>query len=790
MSKIETNIYIIENLDDLKCNYRIYDVRGLSKDSKDYFKNIQLMTRRLSYLTNSPCIPFNLNENVCIAQPDEFSKLPKSLDLVRTVVKISLRKNLNELNFNNLNSKTALLAQRFLQFSLQNPLYRNPTLWQPKSGYPFYNKVPDQRLRKISKEIDVYHGFIFRIILLQKNKLGICVDVGNKYVSRNYLPTKITRDEFDNYKGRNCLYEFGTNWYEIKIHGLADQLCNEIKIPHKGTLFEEIQSHAGPNPSPSLLELPEDSSVIFYLNNRNERRNVPTGLCRLIFSTNHPEIKFLHNHTMKKPHIRRHEIKLIVNKYLRDLKFGEFPIELSENPLIIPNKQILVPDLLFGNNKILSVRKTPGTIFTPLKDFGKKKKELFYSSDAGIYRKKIFDRQYLILPKSFYLSFGKSFIDDLKREVNRFFTNENRIQYSPNLIIYNDSVQSTIYNLGREILKAVEESGDTRGYGIVMIPKLPSEKFKKEDELANLLMVELRKKDLFVSIIHTTVPQEYFNNKSKYKDKNSYDANDKKIQKRYNGYIKNVAINKVLLLNEFWPFILSTPINADLIIGIDVKNNTAGFTLFYKDGPNIRFIPSESDQKEQLSEKHVFKIIYDTLREEQKSIFRHNIKNIVIHRDGKLYPSEQIGIRKAIERLSKKGYIDHNASVTFLEIKETSRTPVRLFEIKKYPSTANEKVSNPKIGIYFDLDNECYICNTGFPYFHQGTTNPLHIVKVDGDMAFKDLIEDVFYLSNLTWTKIDDCLRIPISIKLTDIRLREIAGVYDEDELKFYEYEE
>lgn len=57
-------------------------------------------------------------------------------------------------------------------------------------------------------------------------------------------------------------------------------------------------------------------------------------------------------------------------------------------------------------------------------------------------------------------------------------------------------------------------------------------------------------------------------------------------------------------------------------------------------------------------------------------------------------------------------------------------------------------------------------------------------------MDFKSLLEEVFWLSCLTWTRIDYCLKLPISIKITDIRLREVAGEYDEDALKFGEEED
>ena len=58
------------------------------------------------------------------------------------------------------------------------------------------------------------------------------------------------------------------------------------------------------------------------------------------------------------------------------------------------------------------------------------------------------------------------------------------------------------------------------------------------------------------------------------------------------------------------------------------------------------------------------------------------------------------------------------------------------------------------------------------------------------DRSIEKVLQDVFYLACLTWTKIDDCLRLPISIKMGDIRLREIAGEYDSDALRFEEDED
>jgi len=789
MVKIESNIYEIENLNELNCRYRTYHVRGLNKDSDDYHKNIQFMIKTLSEITKSPCIDFRDGEETFIAQPEEFPELPISMNLVGLTVKIEKDPTSKQLDFNNLNGTTSKMAKRFLQFSLQDPLYHNPALWQPKPGYPFYNKVPDQKFSDISNGVDLYRGFTFRIVQMPNGKMGVCVDTSSKYVSQFYLPTKIDRNEFRRYKGQKCLYEYGNTWYEIRIDGLNDLTINEIILPTGKTLYDEVNNHAGQRKSQNLLALPKDCSAFFYIKNQGQQRNVPSGLCRMTYKTDHPNIKPFHSETIKDPYIRHREIQFVVDKNLRNLSFGSSKIKLSGKPISFDNERFLIPDIQFGNNKVLSVRGTKGAIQVPIEEFGKMKKQLMYY-DAGLFIKKLFDRQYFILPKSVQQSFGKKFLDDVKREVQQLYPSESGILYDPIIIPYDDSVQRSIYNIGQQIIQAIKDNDARSGYGVVMIPRISSERMRKEDELGNLVMRELRKMDVFVSIVHTTVAEESFEDNSVNEQESKWElVSDGKQRGKYKGYLKNVVLNKILLLNSHWPFVLRTPLNADMTIGIDVKNNTAGFTLIYKSGAEIRFISSETDQKEQLTKKHIYQKILEIIREEQDLSY-HEITNIVVHRDGIFYPSERDGIRKAIETLAKEGTVNKNARGTFIEIRKTSVIPLRLFKIHIPSGVQSERICNPTVGSYRILsENEAFVCNTGYPFRHEGTTKPLHIIKLEGNLSIKEISEDVFYQSNLTWTKIDDCSREPISIKMTDIRLREIAGEYDEDALKFCEDE-
>ena len=106
-----------------------------------------------------------------------------------------------------------------------------------------------------------------------------------------------------------------------------------------------------------------------------------------------------------------------------------------------------------------------------------------------------------------------------------------------------------------------------------------------------------------------------------------------------NGYLRNVAITKVLMTNERWPFVLASPLHTDMIIGIDVKLHTACFTFVCNNGTEFRTILKSSNQKEMLGREQVRTILLDALRQELTKNGL-TIKSFVMHRDGRFHDSD------------------------------------------------------------------------------------------------------------------------------------------------------
>jgi hypothetical protein len=785
------NVYLIENQDKIKIRYKFFRIKGLVPESDDFERNSQLLRDRVSRTTKSPCLVVSVENELYIAQPVGFKEPDSKIDLVRATVIIESNDTEREIDCGKLDDRDAGLALRFLQFFLNGQLHVVESIWEPSAGRPYFQKVPDSRFN--SQEACMYRGFSMRLVQLPSRRIGVCVDITRKYVSKYYLPAKITPDEFRRkYKGKKCVYEFGNRWYEIRLDDISGLDISQETMPDGTPVFDFIhQKTVGVKPQ-SLLRLPADSTVLVYKSGLGESRRVPSALCRLTFSTDHPAISGYHPETIMPPFVRRREIQFVAQKYLTGWKFQGVNVELSQRMLEVETGTLEYPDLEFGGGKILSLKRgnLSGTVHTTLEELGQARRRLLSSTDAGFFVKQPLDRQYLILPKSAKESYGPAYIEDLKSRFRMMYAPNGDIQYDPTLVIYNDSVQQSIYTLGSEILRSFMDSVGgffNQGYGLVVIPRFSARRSNKEEELANLLMREFRKNGVYVSVAHTEVPSKSYIPITRSDGQVMWQiVGDEKQGRKLRGYLENVILNKILLLNGCWPFVLAEPLCTDLVIGIDVKNHTVGFVFVRKQGKTFTFKTSHSDQKEQLSRGHAATKLYELLKEELDGE-NLKVKTITIHRDGTLFDEELRGINDALSKLSKEGLIEKDFDVNLVEIKKSSRIPVRMFDSITPQGSMQELTENPRVGTFLIFHETAFLCATGRPFRYNGTTKPLQIVKKGGKMSMKDILQDVFSLSSLTWTKPDYCSRVPITIRMTDIRLRELAGEYDEDKLRFLE---
>jgi hypothetical protein len=777
---IETNCFKILGLDQLKIDYRLYQIAGLRRDSTDYYGNIQRIIDRLSRQLRAPVTTFERDGETLLLVPMGYADPPDHITLVGAVAAIRNLRESVSLSYVASKDEWDAVRMRFLQFGFQNPLWNDARLWQPSAGQPFFFKKPARTLGSL----DLFEGFSVRIMAHPEGGFGVVVDLRRKLVSRTPLSPSIRRDEIIRLKGRSCVYKMGESWFEVSLSGLCDLKIGEPSIPFNGkaiSLIDYLHTRS-PKPVPSAIaNLSPDSAAVYYRTHGPEQRSAPAVLCHLVEDT-HGEVGARHQpETVIEPEERYRQIQSIVRRFLSSIEVAGAKLSVADRPGRVNGRGFSVPTLGFGNGKKLTLDPAQGYV-AGLKDYARQRLRLLDDTAAGFFERSPLGRQYLIMPKSIYNSSGPQFLADLKAQVTALYPND--AGYDPEVIAYDDLTgRRDFVQQSRAIKAALDQARVTAGFAIVMVHRY-ERRARSADQLAAWTVKELNRLfQLTASVIHTDIIRRGYI-AVRHDGETRYVVKDIE-QPRANGYIRNVAINKILLTNGKWPFVLDSSLHADVVIGVDVKNSTAAFTLIADGGKVIRFATSASRQKEQLLKGQVSQYIEDLVRKERRG-FKTTPQKIVIHRDGRVWPSEIDGVREACERLAQQRLIDPAWQLTVVEIAKTAPAPLRMFNIRLPRDGRPMTIENPLVGSWIRInDNEGFVCTTGKPFRIPGTAKPLHIKRVYGVMAIEQCLEDVFALSCLTWSRPEGVMRLPISLKLCDRSLYEEATDVNDDEVAF-----
>lgn len=767
----------------------------MNESDEEYDNNVQHIIKSLSYSLKHPVTVIHADSKAFLVIKDDsaiLAKVPNEYSVKKDDC-VYFKKDgaVFKLDFENYTEETKQIIIRFLQFDLQSEINRIRGLWQPSSGDAFFSKESFDG----TADVSIYNGFIPRIVELEGGGgFGICVDVTKKYLGREHLPYHITREHFKRLRlGKyHLVHKYGNRWYEIRPEELSDLNVSQYKFnrPEDGkrvTILEDVREKFKNQMPPEVAKMPDDASVLIYRSNARDERRVAAALCYKVFDTE--ELGKLHRKSIQRPFSRRRFIRIVRDKYLKDIRFGGLKLQIAPKPRDTEKKVIPAPDLEFRNKTILSVRGTNRTVRTSIEDLGRQRKSLLTKEGVGFYTNAQYERQYFIMPETTYNTYGNEqyFLGDLMEDVDKMHPTQTG--WKPLVITYDDRNKKTTTDIGFEIIEKIQEKIDKHnaGYAVVMLPARIERNRLQHDELAALVVSECFQYNINASIMHGDTLEESFEHQ------NTAGVTRYKVRPvmagKYMGYIRGVAINQVLLNNERWPFILSTPLFADVTIGIDVKRHIAGFTFIDKQSRNILTKFDKSPNKEKLSVGQVIKMLVPNITLQAKYM-DSQIETIVFHRDGRLYKTERDGILKAIEILKEKGIVSSKLKTSIIEIPKSSIVPFRLFEISSEYDIINTKEDNnqtlnPQIGSWVNLNGkEAFLCTTGREFRHDGTSNPLYIKHVLGDVNFERIVEDVYYLSCLAYTKPDDCSRFPLTIKITDRRINTLGSEYDSETLE------
>jgi hypothetical protein len=776
----ETNSFKINGLENLKAEYRLFQVSGLRRDVMEYHGNLQKIRRRLSSQLRAPVAIYERDDATFALIPKGYGEPPSEVLLVGGVALLRDTNETMALTFFPDGSPLDAVRMRFLQFSVEGPLQQDPQLWQPGSGLPFYFRKPTKALG----DLDLYDGFTVRVVPHTEGGYGLVVDLRRKLVARNPLSASITRDAVARLKGRSCLYKMGNTWYSIKLSGLSEAKIGQPSIPLDGkpvSLIDYLRAQLPEPVPPPVANLSPEGAAVYFRTRGPEQKSAPAALCYLIEDTHAASGAQHQSETTAAPADRYIQIARIVRSFLATLRLSGVQLTVADKPGLAEQELLPLPTLLFGRDRKLRVGEQ-GDDLTLVRNYSGSRLKLLEDPSAGFFEQSILGRQYFVIPKSIHKSSGWQFLLDLKAQMKSLYACGE--DYEPEVIVYDDPDRSRDFaGQSRAIRAAMEAAAIKPGFALVMVHRA-ERRPRSADKLAAWIVKELGQKfDLNASVIHTDMVRRAYMMQRR-NDELRYVVKDAE-QRRLRGYVRNVVLNKILLTNAKWPFVLDSKLNAHVIIGIDVKNSTSAFTLIAGGGRIIRFLTKPSRQKERLLKNQVAQYVTDLLGKEKKNLGAKPVE-IVVHRDGRAWESEIEGLKEACRKLALDGVIANEWRLTVLEIAKSAPAAMRLFDVMPGRNGGATIVSNPPVGSFVRTgETEGFVCTTGQPFAIPGTAKPLHVKRRHGSMAIDLCLADVFDLSCLTWGRPEGSMRLPISIKLCDRRLFEEAEDVNEDEVDF-----
>jgi hypothetical protein len=782
---MESNVFRIKNLSELSARYRLHRVKGLMRDQRDYYRNLGFLVNRLSRELRSP-VTFTEQDGLpFLAIPEDSAEPEPHYLLVGHTAHLEKSLDVLTIDFTRLDEETTPLALRFLQFCIQGSLWKKNDLWQPSTGRPFFEK----KAHSLGNGVGMHCGFAIRAMAMEDG-IGLCLDVTHKYVSVRPLPTYLSSSDFQQFKMRHAVYRMCHDWFEIRLAERSELSVAEVLFPYNGkqvNLLQRLQQHDARPLPPEVVGLPRDSSVVHYYNGRDELRAAPSALCYLILETDAQLVARRHGRSLIPPEERRSQISDLVRKYLSNLTLGDIRLRVTSRPIHIPRRSFSIPDTEFGGGKILSVKGAPGAIHTTLNALGQHRLNLLRDKSAGFFVKEPLQRQFFFMPQTIQQSWGPEFLRQLQRAVDTLYPQDDA--YEPELITYDDRKGTTFVDQGLAIKAAAAEDGAKEGYAVVMIHDPSDRKRRQQDQLAAYVMQTLFEGfDIRVAVMHTEVGSECYRLRSNAHGQLIYAPVMGKSGK-LNGYLRNVALSKVLLNNEKWPFVLAEQPHAELMVVVDVKAHHVGLTVI---GQGARYICTHIGKcrfAERIETDEFRNLVVDAVCK-YCSTTGLPPRTILLVRDGRMYQPELMGMHRGLKFLQVNGYARQDTAVTCVELPKRSLTPFRLFDVRFDKRCQGGVTHNPTVGQYYTPNrHEGYVCATGVPFYRPGSVNPLHVKKIDGTLSIEHCLEDVFWYTMLAWTRPEDCTRYPIGLKLNDRRLFEDAGEYDEHQIEVHEQE-
>lgn len=764
-------LFEVRNASSLKLDYRLVAIEGflgaVQGDDDLVEKNLNLLAKLVAIKAQTPVAIVRQAGTPYLAIPAAKSLPQEEYTLTPSVVSLRPQDAVHQLRLDDQQHRH--IALKFIEFSLRGPLNRDPELWS-SSPRSFMRKRP-VNFRESDREVDLFEGFHFHLRFFE-GRLFLGVNLSYKYIDSSWLVDRFKPEDLRHLKMRHLLYHFGNQFYVVQLLNVLNQTISTARFVPNGSreavsVFDYTRSVWKDNPPQWITGLNPDSLAITYRSpGRDQTRFAAAALAKLIHRTDDPEVCALHRRSIKSPSERFRFTHDIVERYFSRTRFGETDLCISPTPHTVNLRSFPVPPLEFGQGQVLRVSNHPSAGSISLKDLPARRMSMLLDPQAGFAVTSPLDAQYILVPQTLDREIAADFRKTLEATVRGFI----HTPYKMDIVLYDDRSAKTLKQQVDAITGALATGRVSHGHGVLILPAHAKRGLHNyvKSRLKDTIQVQCVAANKVSSFYQTSM-----------RAPGHQVAPRPELRGKYTSYLRYTALG-LLIVNRQWGWVLPQGTHYDAYISFDVLNNHAAFSFFYRGGKECVVRTHPSRQKEKLLRTQVRQIVYDGLKQDLARGIP--ITSIVLRRDGRLFESEWLGFRDAIELLKRERLLAENVIVGAVEVQKTATNGIRVAQV------GLDGYRNPRIGLALPLSNsEGIVCNTGYPFRLNGSVNPLHVRVARGSLDLMNILEDTFRMSLLSYPVPDRVMRLPIDMKLCDEFLRAVASESDEDEALYGE---
>jgi len=630
--------------------------------------------------------------------------------------------------------------------TLSRLLYQSARSKLIKSGFwkKYYDIFMENQPSFVSEQCELYKGFTFRLDIFSNGKVGLSIDSTTTQVGSLDLWQWIQKDGIQPVqkwiatkpKGRKRR-RTGRNVFEHKIK----RISRIVGLDPKRTVDTPSFTDPSTGRPTSVIEYqkrkygitsiePDELIAFLKYGESIEPAHHAPSLLKPTLTTDEvsPEIQKEH---IFLPAYKRWKAILDYRNNLSTLRLANINIEFATrmtNEHDLPFGLVSIPALVFGNGQIAR----PSRI-EEMKDF--KTKCLM---QHGPFEKPTIMETCLVYRADFNRDIIFEFYKDLNDHLQKYY--RTALSPKPKEIPTKD-----YYDLAEKI-KEYKDRMKT-SFFIIFLPSQEAAEydFLKGELPAPSQGISMSNVNLKDKINRTTDP-----------------AIKSKLLARYYGIVFTVATG-VFVQAGGLPWVLGDTLHAQCHIGIDIGGKEAKVACYGYLFDNQGRILGTDIGTMQTGETVETGRIKMAIKKLLSRIKQQQSMRIVIYRDGRLLQEERQGIIKAVEETIKQDILQ-TLNLSVVEIHKD--VPYRVF------GRENKFIRNPTMGRFALINgNQGVLCTTGYPLIRR-VAQPLliQLINLYGQVTIKDVLGDIFYLSELNWIAGDKPSKLPIVLNLAENR--------------------